>query len=160
MVQTQRNESRVAQNPNSLGKSRTQVAHVALDPSVPAGHVLIIAPTKTPLLMARLRSSIRRSMPSISFRILHWTQFGEELRRRVFWSISGRKSFYMLKLVMENAGKVLTYSEIFHSLWGTDTGGNRAKLRVHIQELRKKLEPNPSKPRHILFCPISRDSPA
>ena len=56
----------------------------------------------------------------------------------------------MLKILMEHAGKPLTHSEIFHSLWGTDTGGNRAKLRVLIREPGKKLEPSPSKPRQIL----------
>jgi two-component system, OmpR family, KDP operon response regulator KdpE len=118
---------------------------------------VIIAPGKTPLLMARLRSGIRRfhAVDVVPDRITTGGDITlDPIRRRVEKRgilVNLRpQEFCMLKLLMENAGKVLTHSEIFHSMWGTETGGNRARLRVHIRELRKKLEPNPSKPRYIL----------
>lgn len=118
---------------------------------------VIMAPTKTSLLTARIRSGIRRfhAVDVVPDRILTIGDITlDPIRRRVEKRgvlVNLRpQEFSMLKILMEDAGKPLTHSEIFHSLWGTDSRGNRAKLRVLIRDLRKKLEPNPSKPRQIL----------
>jgi two-component system KDP operon response regulator KdpE len=117
----------------------------------------IVMPFKVALLTARIRSSIRR-FHAIEVPVDRTLAIGEvtldPIRRRVERKgtpIDLRlQEFTMLQLLMENAGKPLTYGTIFKSLWGEERGVNRAKLRVLIRDLRKKLEPNRAKPRYLL----------
>ena len=47
---------------------------------------------------------------------------------------------------MRNSGKVLTLSHICREIWGNPYADNAQVLRVHITQLRKKIEQNPSIP--------------
>ena len=49
-----------------------------------------------------------------------------------------------------NAGKVLTHRELLQRVWGPDYSGENTYLRTFIRHLRKKLEPNPARPRFLL----------
>jgi two-component system KDP operon response regulator KdpE len=55
--------------------------------------------------------------------------------------------YNLLSLFAKNAGKLLTHNHIVKELWGVHTleGANR-KLRVHIAQLRKKIETDPARP--------------
>lgn len=47
------------------------------------------------------------------------------------------------------AGKVLTYDYIIKELWGPGTRGNNQSLRVHMANIRRKIEKNPGEPEYI-----------
>lgn len=49
-----------------------------------------------------------------------------------------------------NAGKVLTHRELLQRVWGAEYGRENTYLRTFIRHLRRKLEPDPSKPRFLL----------
>ncbi len=49
-----------------------------------------------------------------------------------------------------NAGKVLTHRELLQRVWGPDYRGENTYLRTFIRHLRKKLEPDPARPRFLL----------
>lgn len=49
-----------------------------------------------------------------------------------------------------NAGKVLTHRELLQRVWGPDYSGENTYLRTFIRHLRKKLEPDPARPRFLL----------
>jgi two-component system, OmpR family, KDP operon response regulator KdpE len=58
--------------------------------------------------------------------------------------------YEVLKVVAEGAGKVLTHEEILRAVWGGRHANRLQYLRVAIQELRRRLEPDPARPRYIL----------
>ncbi|MDD3369456.1 MAG: response regulator transcription factor [Lachnospiraceae bacterium] len=60
-----------------------------------------------------------------------------------------QKEFKCLALLMKNAGKVLTYDFILRNVWGPYSGTDNQILRVHMANIRKKLEEDPVKPKYI-----------
>lgn len=67
---------------------------------------------------------------------------GEEVQLR-------RKEFELLKLLVENAGRVLTRDVLIDRVWGTDYIGDTKTLDVHIKRLRSLIEEDPKNPVHI-----------
>jgi len=59
----------------------------------------------------------------------------------------------LLALLARNPGKVLTHRQILHEVWGPGGGHQTHTVRVHMASLRKKLEPDPSRPRWLLTEP-------
>ncbi len=49
-----------------------------------------------------------------------------------------------------NAGKVLTHKDLLQRVWGPDYSGENTYLRTFIRHLRRKLEPDPTRPRFLL----------
>jgi len=64
---------------------------------------------------------------------------GEEVHLR-------RKEFELLRLLVENAGRVLTRDVLIDRVWGTDYIGDTKTLDVHIKRLRSRIEADPSTP--------------
>ncbi|QJC22139.1 response regulator transcription factor [Arcanobacterium buesumense] len=60
------------------------------------------------------------------------------------------REFELLELLMENAGRVLTRTQIFDRIWGAGYIGDSKTLDVHIKRLRSKIEPEPSQPRMLI----------
>jgi two-component system KDP operon response regulator KdpE len=61
--------------------------------------------------------------------------------------------FELLKVLAENAGKVLTHRFLLQKVWGPEYGEEAEYLRVYIGQLRKKLEEDPARPQIILTEP-------
>ncbi|HEX3086791.1 MAG TPA: response regulator transcription factor [Pyrinomonadaceae bacterium] len=110
-------------------------------------------------LLARIRATLRRQPAKDSqTRILEAGEFridldahlvtrgGEELHLTP-------KEFDLLAHLVRNAGKVLTHRSLLGAVWGGDYTEQHEYLRVFIGQLRKKIEPDPSKPRYILTEP-------
>lgn len=57
--------------------------------------------------------------------------------------------FEILKLLMKNAGCVLSPKEIYERVWGGDGYGSESTVAVHIRHLREKIEINPAEPRYL-----------
>jgi two-component system response regulator RegX3 len=64
---------------------------------------------------------------------------GEEVHLR-------RKEFELLRLLVENSGRVLTRDVLIDRVWGTDYIGDTKTLDVHIKRLRSRVEADPSTP--------------
>jgi len=60
------------------------------------------------------------------------------------------KEFQLLEVLLRNAGRVLTRGRLIAEVWGADYVGDTKTLDVHVKRLRSKIEPTPSKPRHIV----------
>ncbi len=60
-----------------------------------------------------------------------------------------RKEFDLLRLLVENAGRVLTRDVLIDRVWGSDYIGDTKTLDVHIKRLRSQIEKDPSEPRLI-----------
>lgn len=57
--------------------------------------------------------------------------------------------YYILKLFMENPGKVYSPKDIYKEVWKDIPLGSEGTVAVHIRHLREKIEINPSEPRHL-----------
>ena len=58
--------------------------------------------------------------------------------------------FDILKVLVQNAGKVITHRQLIHLVWGTSYEDESRLLRVNISNLRHKIEPDPIRPFYIL----------
>src|SRR3984957_3479521 len=63
------------------------------------------------------------------------------------------KEFELLRQLVTNEGKTLTHRWLLQTVWGPDYGEKTGALRVLINQLRKKIEPDANKPRYILTEP-------
>ena len=60
-----------------------------------------------------------------------------------------KKEFALLRLLLENPGRVLTREVLIDRVWGSDYVGDTKTLDVHIKRLRTLIEEEPKKPAHI-----------
>jgi two-component system response regulator RegX3 len=67
---------------------------------------------------------------------------GEEIKLR-------KKEFTLLRLLLENPGRVLTREVLINRVWGNDYVGDTKTLDVHIKRLRSLIEDDPKAPIHI-----------
>jgi two-component system KDP operon response regulator KdpE len=63
------------------------------------------------------------------------------------------KEFDLLRYLVSQRGKPVPHRELLQAVWGPDYGDQTDYLRVFITHLRKKIEPNPAKPKYILTEP-------
>lgn len=61
--------------------------------------------------------------------------------------------YRLLTLLAHHAGKVLTHRHLLKEVWGPGQAGQTHYLRVRMAELRKKIEPDPARPRWLLTEP-------
>jgi two-component system KDP operon response regulator KdpE len=109
-------------------------------------------------LMARIRAAVRRSGRTDSPGLVSTDEFtldfdakvatraGEPVRLTpTEWSI--------VELLARNAGKLVSQSELLHEVWGPSYHRETNYLRVYLAGLRRKLEADPSRPRHLVTEP-------
>jgi two-component system response regulator RegX3 len=60
------------------------------------------------------------------------------------------KEFELLEMLLRNAGRVLTRSQLIDRVWGSDYVGDTKTLDVHVKRLRAKVEPDPASPQLIV----------
>jgi two-component system, OmpR family, KDP operon response regulator KdpE len=61
--------------------------------------------------------------------------------------------FELLRALARNPGKLMTHSALLREVWGRAYGDESHYLHVYISQLRRKLEPDPARPRYILTEP-------
>lgn len=61
--------------------------------------------------------------------------------------------FSLLSVLVRNAGKVLTHSQILKAIWGPNSSEHVQYIRVYIGHLRQKIELDPAQPRFIVTEP-------
>jgi two-component system KDP operon response regulator KdpE len=63
------------------------------------------------------------------------------------------KEFDLLHHLVTHPNKAIAHRELLQAVWGPDYGDETEYLRVFVNQLRKKIEPNPAKPRYLLTEP-------
>jgi DNA-binding response OmpR family regulator len=112
-------------------------------------------------LLARVRAVLRRTEQGGSTSAPSIVRCGaltiDFVRRRVLVNEDVVKltptEFQLLQQLALNAGKVLSHTELLTKVWGPEYRDDRDYLWAYIRHLRRKLEPNPEQPRHILSEP-------
>jgi two-component system KDP operon response regulator KdpE len=111
-------------------------------------------PFGTGELMARMRVVMRRLSGKVEEPLLQVGDLSVDLARRIVTvdenEISLTPTEYdILRLLMQNAGKVITHRQLLRQVWGTAYESEMHLLRVNISNLRRKIEPDPSRPTYI-----------
>ena len=108
-------------------------------------------------LVARVKAHISRYERLTGTNKEKILNFGElEIQpetRRIFLSgkeiILKNREFELLLFLAENPNIVFSKDKLFDRIWGMDAIGDVATVTVHINRIREKIEPNPSKPKFI-----------
>jgi two-component system, OmpR family, KDP operon response regulator KdpE len=58
-----------------------------------------------------------------------------------------------LKVLVRNRGKLIAQKQLLQDVWGLQYSGESHYLRVYMAQLRRELEPQPSRPRHLVAEP-------
>ena len=108
-------------------------------------------------LLARLRAALRRTGPSAEPVLEVGDLTIDRDKRSVTFAgepISLTPTEYdLLRLLAENEGKLLTHPAILRAVWGPAYRAESNYLHVYVSHLRRKIEPDPARPRYILNQP-------
>ncbi|WIX78843.1 response regulator [Amycolatopsis carbonis] len=112
-------------------------------------------------LLARLRAAVRRSTvagPDGAEAVVDTGSFTIDLAakkvRRDGREVHLTKTEWgVLELLVRNRGRLVAQKQLLHEVWGPSYETESHYLRVYLAQLRRKLEPEPSRPRHLLTEP-------
>jgi two-component system, OmpR family, KDP operon response regulator KdpE len=115
-------------------------------------------PFGTGELMARMRVVMRRLHSQADEGVLKAGGLQMDLAHRIV-SVEGTRialtptEYDLLRLLLQNAGKVLTHRQLLRQVWGTAYEGETHTLRVNISNLRRKVETDPARPQYVVTEP-------
>ena len=110
-------------------------------------------------LLARLRAALRRALPADEAPVVTTDHFRVDLQAKQVMSPGGEvirltpTEWQLLEVLARNAGKLIAPRHLLQEVWGPGYGQESNYLRVHMAHLRRKLEPNPSRPRYLITEP-------
>jgi two-component system KDP operon response regulator KdpE len=108
-------------------------------------------------LLARLRAVLRRAGPSAE-PVVVVGELEVDLEKREV-RVAAKPvhltphEFDLLRYLARNEGKLLTHRMILQEVWGPGYGDATNILHVNVSQLRRKLEPDPARPRYLLTEP-------
>ena len=109
-------------------------------------------------LLARIRAALRRAAPGDAMPPFVSRDVAIDFESRQV-TVRSRdvhltpKEFEVLKLLVANLGKPLSHRRLLQAVWGPEYGDETENLRVVINQLRKKIEADPARPRYIVTEP-------
>jgi two-component system KDP operon response regulator KdpE len=109
-------------------------------------------------LMARMRVALRRSMQTAAEPIFKMDNLNVDLTRRLV-KVAGEEvsltptEYDLLRILVQNAGRVLTHRQLLRQVWGGAYESEAHLLRVNMSNLRRKIEPDPTRPHYIITEP-------
>lgn len=128
----------------------------------------VVKPFSMPELLARIRAALRRSSYSgdQTSSVLSFGDVQINLATRHVY-VGGQdkrftpREFDLLYYLASHPDITIPHSKILQSVWGPDYGNETEYLHVFVNQIRRKIEPDPTKPRHIVtesrvgyrFCP-------
>ena len=115
----------------------------------------LVKPFRTGELLARIRSLLRSSSSESENPILTSNDLQIDLSLRIVKKNNEPikltvTEYNLLALLIKNEGKVLTHQYLLRAIWGPSYISQSQYLRVYIAQLRKKIEDDLNKPRHII----------
>jgi two-component system, OmpR family, KDP operon response regulator KdpE len=137
---------------SAVGEEREKVA--ALDAGADD---YVTKPFGVHELLARLRASLRRATTS-GEPVIEIGDLRIDLEKRAVFRDGELlqltpHEFSLLRLFALNEGKLLTHQTILREVWGAAYQKESHYLHVYVSQLRRKIEPDPSRPSHLLTEP-------
>lgn len=116
-------------------------------------------PFGAPELLARIRVALRHAVQDVGAgEVFEYEGLRVDLTHRDV-SVQGDPvrltalEYRLLESLVRRAGKVATHSQLLTEVWGPACEGQTHYLRIYMAQLRKKLEPDPTRPRFFLTEP-------
>jgi two-component system, OmpR family, KDP operon response regulator KdpE len=118
----------------------------------------VVKPFGIEELFARIRAALRRYAPSDVLPLFVSKNLTIDFANRQVMVRDNLvhltpKEYDVLKHLVANLGKPLTHRRLLQAVWGPDYGEETESLRVVINQLRKKIEVDPARPKYILTEP-------
>ncbi len=118
----------------------------------------ITKPFSTPELLARIRATLRRlphapdhgDLKELDHRGVEIDLASRQVNVHGRASRLTAKEFDLLSYLLARPNKTISHRELLQAVWGPDYGDELEYLRVFINRLRKKIEPDPSKPEFLV----------
>ncbi|MGH3166393.1 MAG: response regulator [Trebonia sp.] len=114
-------------------------------------------------LLARLRAAVRRASPAPDEPVITTPDFTVDLAaKQVTRCANGDgpadirltpTEWQLLEILVRNRGRLITQRQLLQEVWGPSYESESNYLRVYMAQLRRKLEPEPSRPRYLLTEP-------
>ncbi len=109
-------------------------------------------------LLARLRASLRRNAPAPESALVETPDFvvdlaAKRVRRGGDEVRLTPTEWGLVEVLVRNAGKLVSQRQLLQDVWGPQYGEETNYLRVHMAHIRRKLEPEASRPRYFITEP-------
>ena len=107
-------------------------------------------------LLARLRATLRRSVPGQDEPVIETPDFTIDLGAKRARNAAGDDvrltpiEWGIVTTLVRNRGKLVTQRHLLQEVWGPQYETETEYLRVHLAAIRRKLEPTPSRPRYFV----------
>ena len=134
---------------SAVGEEREKIA--ALDAGADD---YVTKPFSVDELLARLRAVLRRRTPNLE-PVLEIGDLRIDVPNRVV-TVAGNRvklsphEFDLLRVLAQNRGKLLTHRALLREVWGPAYEVEAHYLHVYVSHLRRKIEPDPGRPRYLL----------
>jgi two-component system KDP operon response regulator KdpE len=109
-------------------------------------------------LLARLRAALRRAAPAEEQAVVETPDFTVDLaNKRVTRDGTDVRltptEWQLVEVLVRNPGKLVTQRQLLQEVWGPQYERETNYLRVYLAQIRRKLEPDPSRPRYFFTEP-------
>jgi two-component system KDP operon response regulator KdpE len=109
-------------------------------------------------LLARLRAARRRNAPAPESAVVQTADFTVDLAAKRVKGPEGEvrltpTEWGLVEVLVRNAGKLVSQRQLLLEVWGPEYGEETNYLRVHLAHIRRKLEPDPARPRYFVTEP-------
>jgi two-component system KDP operon response regulator KdpE len=109
-------------------------------------------------LLARLRAALRRAEPAPPSAVIRVGTLAIDLEARRVERAGAMvhltpTEWNLLEVLVRSPGRLVTQRTLLQEVWGPQYADETNYLRVYVAQLRRKLEEQPSRPRHILTDP-------
>jgi two-component system, OmpR family, KDP operon response regulator KdpE len=106
-------------------------------------------------LLARVRATARRAAPTVEEPAVTTEDFVVDLAARQVRNAAGEvrltpTEWHILETLARHHDKLVTQRELLRQVWGPGYETETNYLRVYMAQLRRKLEPHPSRPRSLI----------
>ena len=106
-------------------------------------------------LLARLRAALRRAAPAEEDAVVETGDFTVDLAAKRVTGPEGEvrltpTEWHVVEVLVRNAGKLVTQRQLLQEVWGPQYEKETNYLRVYLAQIRRKLEPDPAKPRYFI----------
>ena len=122
-------------------------------------HDYITKPFSMEELLARVRVALRQGAPAVAGPMVANAAFTVDLGAKLVHDAAGAvvrltpTEWGLLEILARRAGRLVSQRELLQQLWGPGYEKETHYLRVYMGQLRRKLEPDPADPRHLLTEP-------
>lgn len=111
-------------------------------------------------LLARLRAALRRAAPADEAPVLVSPDLTIDLANHRALTVRGEAKltpteWHVVEVLVRNSGRLVRGKDLLQQVWGPQYGEETNYLRVHMAHIRRKLEPDPGRPRYFITEPGS-----